>query len=371
MLDIFRKIFNSFWITVNFIFSGALLISTLSAFISPAKFWILAFFGLASPYLLLINFGFIIYWSVLWRRLFLVSCIAIGLSSFQFSSFISFPFGAPHLKQGESSFRILSYNVRSFNRYNWLNDTSARNGIIGFIRKEQPSVICFQEFYTMEMGSFTLEELSKMLINTEYKHICYTSGKHVKSHFGIATFSCFPIINKGVIKFENTQNVCIYSDLVIKNDTVRVYNNHLQSIRFIKEDYDFMDTLRFEYSESQVKEIKGISYKLKDAFIKRAEQVDIISEHIRHSPYPVIVCGDFNDTPFSYTYHTMRGSLKDAFKVSGAGISNSYNGPFPSYRIDFILHSKDISSYDFMTNTILLSDHYPLECSMSINKGKH
>jgi endonuclease/exonuclease/phosphatase family metal-dependent hydrolase len=95
--------------------------------------------------------------------------------------------------------------------------------------------------------------------------------------------------------------------------------------------------------------------------------VDILSAHIRQSPYPTIVCGDFNDTPVSYTYHKMRGKLVDAFIESGSGIGNTYLGNFPSFRIDYIFHSKSFRSCCFRTDRINMSDHYPVMCTLSLN----
>ena len=109
-------------------------------------------------------------------------------------------------------------------------------------------------------------------------------------------------------------------------------------------------------------EIKDISHRLKYAFRKRAHQADVLSDHIHTSPYPVIVCGDFNDTPVSYTYHKIRGDLVDAFIESGRGIGNTYSGMFPSYRIDYILHSRNLRSGGFETVRVDYSDHFPVSC---------
>lgn len=109
-------------------------------------------------------------------------------------------------------------------------------------------------------------------------------------------------------------------------------------------------------------EIKDISYRLKYAFKKRAHQADVLTEHIQSSPYPVIVCGDFNDTPVSYSYRKIRKDLVDAYIKSGRGIGNTYSGVFPSYRIDYILHSRDIQSVGFETIKVNYSDHYPVSC---------
>jgi endonuclease/exonuclease/phosphatase family metal-dependent hydrolase len=115
-----------------------------------------------------------------------------------------------------------------------------------------------------------------------------------------------------------------------------------------------------------MKEIKDISFRLKDAFIRRAKQANILSKKITATPYPTIVCGDFNDTPVSYTYHKIKGNLNDAFMEAGSGIGNTYVGNFPSYRIDYFLYSNDFKVKNYKVPHIKLSDHYPIVCEFII-----
>jgi endonuclease/exonuclease/phosphatase family metal-dependent hydrolase len=139
-------------------------------------------------------------------------------------------------------------------------------------------------------------------------------------------------------------------------------------VRFKKGNYDFIDTVTFSYSEKKLNEIRDISSRLRNAYIKRSRQVDLIAAHIRQCPYPVVVCGDFNDTPISYTYQQMRGKLLDAFMEAGAGPGNTYQGKIPSFRIDYILHSFDFKAVEFETIRINYSDHYPILAKLIVAK---
>ncbi len=107
---------------------------------------------------------------------------------------------------------------------------------------------------------------------------------------------------------------------------------------------------------------------LKKAFIKRATQVEILHDSIEASPYPVLICGDFNDTPSSYSYRTMSDDLHDAYKISGRGLGQSYTGPFPSFRIDYIFHGNKIESTAYKTIHENLSDHFPISCMVKIKE---
>jgi endonuclease/exonuclease/phosphatase family metal-dependent hydrolase len=151
-------------------------------------------------------------------------------------------------------------------------------------------------------------------------------------------------------------------------DTFRVYNCHLQSIQLNHEHYQFMDSLKFRYDNQQIEEIKDISFRLRDAFIKRAAQADIIAAHLSSCPHPVIICGDFNDTPVSYTYRTIKDGLQDAFSGSGWGLGRTYNGKFPSFRIDYILHSESIEALFFSREKVKLSDHFPIISYLKLKK---
>jgi endonuclease/exonuclease/phosphatase family metal-dependent hydrolase len=353
---------------LNILAALALTASYFSAFVSPAKFWIFAFLGLFYPFLLATNILFILFWVIFRKYYFLVSFVCI-LAGFPFiKRIIQFqnPFRDKYYYQhkyqpGNTSFKLLTFNVRLFNLYKWEAKSDAESGIFHFIEREQPDIICFQEFYTRDNSSISEIQVRNALKNKN-AHIGYSLNKKNRSHFGIATFTSYPIVGKGEIRFPNTFNLCIYTDLKIGNDTIRIYNNHLQSIKFLKEDYGLLDTLKLKYNEKQMLGMRRMFSRVRDAFKVRAKQVDDVAAHISKSPHPVIVCGDFNDSPVSYSYQTMRKKLRDAFIESGNGIGYTYRGKFPSYRIDYILYNPIFRSYDYESPKLELSDHYPVIC---------
>lgn len=329
-------------------------------------FWPVAFFGLAYPFLLAINLIFVFIWAVSLKPQVFLSLVVILAGWVFIARYVQFEI--PFMKKKEpvitnNSFKVLSFNVRLFNRYQWLKNKSSNTEIFSFINKELPDIICFQEFFTRVNGEISEKNIIQKLAKTSYHHIKYSSsGKN--SNFGIATFSKYPIVGKGEILFEKTYNLCIFTDIKIGKDTIRVYNNHLQSVRFLKKNYEFVDSLKFPYSQKQFNGIWDITSRLKLAFEYRAMQADAISKHIKKSPYPVIVCGDFNDTPVSYTYQTMSKNLNDAFEEAGTGFGHTYLGRFPSYRIDYILFDNHFMAANYRSPKLRLSDHYPVFCRM-------
>lgn len=355
--------FNKLVFFINLLAEFALLLSYLASFISPEKVWFLAFFGLGYPVILLINILFVIYWAVQLKRQLFVSLITIAIGYKFILSLYSF--GNKETETTENRIKVLSYNVRLFDLYNWSNNKDTRDKIISLINDEKPQILCIQEFFHDNTGYFpTINSIKKIEgMNRHFLHN-YVSMKDT-AWWGIALFTSFPIVDKGVIEFEKSHgNLCIYTDLKINKDTIRVYNVHLQSVKFKPEDYKTMDDIENYKKETKFSLISGkrIIWRLKEAFEKRAKQVETISEHIKDCPYEVLICGDFNDTPSSYTYHNLSKGLNDAFIESGSGFGNTYIGKLPSLRIDYILHSKSITSSDFRILPEKLSDHHAVTC---------
>ncbi|OFY20782.1 MAG: hypothetical protein A2W98_05260 [Bacteroidetes bacterium GWF2_33_38] len=359
-----KKLLHIILILTNILLVVAIVLSYLSSYISPEKFWFLPFFGLGFPYFALGNLFFLIYWIIRKRKFYFLSLIVLISGSVYLNDFVQINLSSDTKPQ---SAKIMSYNVRLFDLYSWSDKMESKNSIFKLLKKEAPNIICFQEFYNDISDEFITLDSILTISDTKFYHDEYTFDMHDTYYFGIATVSTYPIVNKGKIRFENTNNICIFTDIKINDDTIRVYNNHLQSIHFKKEDYSIIDSIE-QIGKKDVAQVKNIFNKIKDASAIRAEQVEAISNHIKMSPYPVFVCGDFNDTPISYTYKKMSEGLIDAFAESGNGIGSTHNSKIPFLRIDFILHSPQISTSGFEIIECNYSDHFPISCHFEIEK---
>jgi len=356
-----RYFFNRITMLCNHIVAVALLFSYAAPYISPQTFWLLAFFGLAYPLILLANAGFVIYWAIQLKKraaysLLLIACGFKPVMQTIELNFFNKPSG------DKAVIKVMSYNVKVFDLYNWSHNMDTRKKMFQLFEDENPDIVCFQEFYSRDSSKYNNYDTILQIANLKNVHVEYTSHGKFKQHFGIATFTKYPIINRGKIDFGyKGNNVCIYTDLLIGKDTVRVYNMHLQSIAFSKDDYKYAEDLQNDVNTTEdVEHSKNILRRLKRAFVKRSKQADLIGAHIQSSPYKVLVCGDFNDTPTSYTYATISKQLDDAFVKSGRGLGKTYSGVFPSFRIDYVLHSKAFDSYNFKVIKEEFSDHYPI-----------
>ena len=180
----------------------------------------------------------------------------------------------------------------------------------------------------------------------------------------MAIYSTYLQIDKGTvsIKGERVNNTCIYSDMIIHADTIRVYNVHLASNWFKNSDYSFLQNPQKE----KLKEgLSGIVKRMKNSYKRRAEEAQVIKEHMQNSPFSMILCGDFNDTPLSYAYNTIISNLNDSFSESGKGIGRSFV-KIPALRIDYILYDKKFNSFNYKQHKQELSDHYAISTELAI-----
>ncbi len=360
----FRKILKNTFLLINLIFALLLVLSVVSCYVSPAKAWIFAFFGLLYPIFLLVNFFFVIFWGIQRKVWVWISVVLILMSWHQLHAYYQLSlFKTKKANQGKQV-SLTTYNVRAFNQYNWAHNKSAREQILNFLVGKNTDVICMQEIFTSNTDGFNTKRLIKRF-NKYHSHFIHFTAQTKKSNYGIATFSKYPIVNSGVIRFRKSNNVSIFTDVVIDADTIRIYNNHLQSIHLLKSHYDLFDTISAVSKDKGVPQLLNISDRFIDAYRKRALQAEMVADHIKKSPYKVIVCGDFNDTPTSYTYHHIRGNLRDAFIQSGSGFGNTYFGIFPSFRIDYIFHHKALRSYNLRIFQLPFSDHFPMQCGFT------
>jgi endonuclease/exonuclease/phosphatase family metal-dependent hydrolase len=364
-----RSWFSRILLGLNWFVIGGLLLACLAPYVSPAVFWPLAFFGLAQPVFVLLNLIFLTWWIIRKRRqafysLAILLCSIPGdLKEFHVD------FSGP-VKSGNQFF-VMSYNVKLFDLYNWTGNKQTRNKMFTMLKENPCGIVCLQEFFNQDSGAFRNLDSLKKLLQLPNAHAEYTITLHKTDHWGVVTLTKYPIVNSGKIVFNNrNNNICIYTDMLINGDTVRVYNMHLQSISFGYADYKFIDQVASgEEADSEVESSKNILRRMKRAYIKRARQAESIAEHIAACPYPVIVCGDFNDTPVSYSYKTISEGLEDAFLEKGSGFGKSFVNPLPVPRIDYILHSPKFRAIDFeIIREKNLSDHYPVVAKLLMNK---
>ena len=238
--------------------------------------------------------------------------------------------------QYKNTLSVLSYNVRIFNGYEKNPDLKIKGiEIMSEILQEQdPDLLCIQEYYRFNKIDFSAYP---------YKYIHY---RNPRSEVGYAYFSKYPLVNTGGFDFKDSGNNTLYADVVKGNDTIRVYNVHLESM-------GIMPRVRYLKETDNEKLRKRIS----SAFEKQQTQIQTILKHQRNTNHPILVCGDFNNTPYSYSYRMLKNDMQDSFRDRGNGLGTTFEFDRFPMRIDYILASKELDFLSFKTIDKTFSDH--------------
>lgn len=339
-----------------------LLASYLAPFVTPELSWHIAFLGLAYPAILGINILFILYWIVMMNLRFMFSLAAIIIGMNYIPRFIQF--GDKKGPQNETNcIQVLTFNAKYFSLPGNA-DPKSEELFFEKLDKINPDILCFQE---MNSDNAQQNNITSRL-QKKYRSFYKCNIREIKKIWitnNIGLLSRFPIVNSGVVEHnESSGNYTIYADIAVEADTLRVITTHLQSIGFEKEQYKAVELLSEELDSIEISQYRRIAGKVKRAFMLRSIQADLIHEFIGESPYKVIVCGDFNDSPTSYAYRTIRGDLNDAFMEAGAGLGRTYVGPMPSLRIDYILGDATFKFYNYYAKSFEFSDHKMVSCTI-------
>lgn len=298
-------------------------------------------FSLMVPILVVINIHFLGYWLLMRKKAVLQPLVVLLISYFFLGSF--FQFGLANNSEDENDLSILSFNVRGFNKNQWSPDLSIGERIIEFIDHENPDILCLQEFSRIRD-----RKLKKMY---RYKYISRSPEAEKTIQ---AIYSKFPIVESGALSFNNTANNAIYADIIYKNDTVRVYNLHLESLKLGRE----LNTISNENSARLYERITT-------SFKKQQQQSAIVKTHMNSSNYMKIVCGDFNNTQYSNVYRTIKGDMLDTFLEEGKNYGRTYSHKFYPLRIDFILVDAVFTVKTHQNFKEKLSDHFPVKATVS------
>jgi len=331
--------------------ASLLCLSYLSIFISPAKFWLLSIFGLLFIPLALVNL-FLLVWAIYRRSTaVIIPFVALIPSVFFIGQFVQFSSSAAPNPEDGKAIKVISYNVGRFRacRGKKLNHTACLDSIACFINRQDADVVCLQEFYVGR--KVNLKALLKKKF-PGYTSVYYTYlGKN--GSCGNVTLSRLPVKDKGFLEFTGSTNLAIYSDILVGDRKLRIYNCHLQSYNISP-----IKVIRDGGKDSEL--LKETEEKMRSSILRRPRQVVQILSSIEDSPVETLVCGDFNDTPLSYTYHKLCKGHKDSFVEAGKGFGSSYYFLWPLLRIDYILYSTDYEALSHRTAHLRYSDHYPV-----------
>ncbi|MEP7163078.1 MAG: endonuclease/exonuclease/phosphatase family protein [Ferruginibacter sp.] len=341
---------------------------------APLQFWFTGFFSLASFYLLLVLIGFIVFWIFTKPRFILISVVAILLAWAPLKHLLKLRLSSTFTMQKQPvNIRVMSWNVEHFDILEHKTHPERKQEMIDMINSYQPDVACFQEMVGSDSMPAAINYIPYFMKGMHMKDYHYSYNWKVdfdaSHHFGIITFSKYPVINKQTVSFppNDYNSIFQYIDIVKDQDTFRVFNIHLQSLKFSDNNLKYIDDPSLK-DEADLKNSKNILSKFRIGFVKHRVQSDRVKKEMDKSPYPVIVCGDFNDVPNSYAYHTIGKGMKNAFAEKGTGIGRTFFSISPTLRIDNIFTDSRFSIAQYVRVKKKISDHFPIIADLYFKK---
>lgn len=338
-LSLFDKLIFIF----NAILATVLLLSYILPYLPPKTFSVLSVLSLGVPFLTLLNVLFFLYWLLKVKKYLLLSLLVLIVGYIFYGSLYKFS-AVKEINKSEDII-VMNFNVRLFNLYNWIKERDVDFKIVNFLKSQAPDILCIQEYHPDS-------NVDLSFFKYRYDKL---AGKLIKH--GQVILSQYPIVNSGSVEFPNTANNAIYADIVKDRDTFRIYNIHLESLRI---DTD-AEKLKEEGSERLFKQARN-------TFKRQQFQSELFLLHKKQCKYKMIICGDFNNTAYSYVYKNIKGDLVDTFKEAGSGFGRTYDFKFFPVRIDFIFADQGFAVNTFKTFDDRLSDHYPIMTSLGLEQ---
>lgn len=333
---------------INIVLTVVTFIAYTLPFLAPKAFPFLSVLTLGLPLFLFLNVFFFVYWLLQIKRYLLLSGLVLLLGITFINRF--YKFSATNLPKESGDVTLMSYNVRLFNLYGWLPKKDVPHQIAKLIADKKPDILCLQEFSP---------ENEEIAANYAYSFVKLYGGKN---KYGQAIYSNFKIIDTGEIAFPNSSNNVLFADLVKEQDTVRIYSMHLQSIKISTDIHESIDEQKSKF----------IFKRLSKAFTVQQQQAELIKQHYDSCRFSKIICGDLNNSAFSYVYRTIKGTMKDAFEEAGSGFGKSYNFKYYPARIDYIFVENNIKVKQFKTlDTFFQSDHFPQITRLNFEELSH
>lgn len=343
--------FNKGMFMLNIVLTVFTFSAYLLPFLAPKVFPLLSVFTLFMPIFFVFNALFFLYWGIQFKKRMILSGLVLLMGITFINKFYKFS-NQGEVPKKEKDFTVMSYNVRLFNLFKWIEREDVSNQIVGFINEQNPDILCIQEFSTSAGVDLKVYPHKYILM----------AGDKIKT--GQAIFSKFPIINEGNIVFPNSNNNVIFVDIKKGTEVIRVYNMHLQSIKISPDVTEINDDINvIDQSKSQ-----KLLNRISKAFKQQQQQAAIFKDHKKECKYPLLICGDMNNSAFSYVYRNIKGKLKDCFEEAGTGFGATYKFKYYPARIDYIfadekMKVKKFESFSKFEN----SDHYPIMTRLSFD----
>lgn len=331
-------------------------------YVNPERFPLLSTAGLAFPFLMLVNMLFLVFWAVFKLRMVIIPVLGYLVCYVPVSIYLPV-----NMKRDlpKDCIKVMTWNVQGYSgepRYD-----GAFEMIYEYIKKRNADIVCLQE----DAGG---KHNSRERFDSLYAYCDTFSVSGVKGSNSLGIYSRYPILRRERIDYLSDANLSVAYYLRRQRDTLLVVVNHFETTHLSRSDRNrYKEMMNGKMGKDTMREeSKKIAYTLAESNKLRAPQARAVHKYIEsHRQYPIIVCGDFNDNPISYTRRIVAKGMTDCYVESGRGIGLSYNQKGFFVRIDNILCSDDFEPYNcYVDDKIDASDHYPMICWLKFDK-KH
>ena len=345
-----KKLLYVFLILVTIISVVVTIASYVAGTISPAEHEWLPFLSLAILPLTIINLFLFLLWCVC-RSRWCVLPLSMILMHFEFiSSMFQVRVFQKEIPTGKEKIKVISYNVDNFQ----LEGKDQLPHVVNWVKDENPDIVCLQESSTKWMIS--ADSLAQIFSDFPY-HI---SSEKAGADMNMTILSKFPITEKESLRYPLSCNQSYYVALDVNGKRVRMFSNHLQTTSVNSVKPKLYKAIAEENKKEEAFAFKEMTKRMQENFKMRASQADFIRRLIDKENSPVIVCGDFNDPPLTYTYRKVKGDLIDGFRECGSGFGYTFRQIRRVFRIDYILYSSDFQGVRYESPDVDFSDHKPV-----------
>jgi endonuclease/exonuclease/phosphatase family metal-dependent hydrolase len=372
-----RKFAKRFFILLNFVVGFLFLLACCSAFLHPDKWWFISLLAFLFPLFLVLLLIFIFFWLFVSARYVLISllCLLVGWQNIH--AFFGFSVAKHDFTHKDSaSIRIMTWNVQRWDEFSTkkIGASGHRLPMLELVGKQDADILCFQEFY--EPADSSKSNIRYIRRQLHFPFFLFSRDYHnhsLKYETGVVIFSKYPIVATSQTHYssdtvQKTESL-IAADVNVNGKLIRIYTTHLQSVLFKTNDFRNVEIIR-NADDSMLMASRSLAKKLKNALGLRGYQADLVRRILDSSPYPLVICGDFNDVPNSYTYFHIRGNLQDAFITKCFGIGRSYIHISPTLRIDYILPSREFVVIQTMKLSSPFSDHHAVLTDLQLQDTK-
>lgn len=351
-----RFFFSLFMIPVSILVAAAGIMAFSAAGTDPNTSELITTAGLFMPVILFVNLLIAVYWICIKKWWVVIPIATLLLNIGYLTSIFQISFSSPEVPAKAIPLRVATYNVGNFR--SWAKQDT-HHPVCYFLCDAGVDIVCFQEY--TDHSKLDADSLGKLL-NLPYHAVKYTSGSQ---NNGSAIFSKYPITASGKLPFDSKINDAIWADIQVGNQTIRVIGCHLETTAFSSKRKELNKQDLTDAEPQQIVSIySDITTALYENSCRRANQANLVRQLIDSTSCPVIVCGDFNDPPSTYTYHRVKGDLEDSFRSRGKGYGYTFRGLHRLFRIDYILYSLSFNCIAYNSKDQEWSDHNPIICDL-------